>query len=438
VLEQAVREHDDGTRSIAGRGTLLATLGDGDPARIDGTTVFGSATMTLAEPSVVADHLRRATGNSVGLEIGALQQLPDVPATLHAGGFGRHTFLCGQSGSGKTYTLGLVLERLLLDTDIRLAVLDPNSDYVNMSTLRAREDTGLADDAYAALAQRFAGVAERIHVFGGPSAPVPLRAWFSRLTFEQQTMVLGVDPYRDPDEYNAFVRIREALAGRDYSLHDVLAQVHTTFADDQRRLGLRIENLGVADFAIWAGEGHRGVGDALADEWRMLVVDLGTLGSETESSIAAAAILGHLWERRHARQPIVIVVDEAHNVCPENPHSPHQALATEHLVRIAGEGRKFGLYVLLATQRPEKVNRNVVSQCDNLILMKMNSAVDINALAEIFSFAPRSLVEQAAGFDLGEGLAAGRIAPDPILFRSGHRLTVEGGSDVPSTWARRS
>ena len=47
---------------------------------------------------------------------------PRSAALLDAGGFGRHTFLCGQSGSGKTYSLGVVLERLLLETDLRIVV----------------------------------------------------------------------------------------------------------------------------------------------------------------------------------------------------------------------------------------------------------------------------------------------------------------------------
>ncbi|MDH3755993.1 MAG: ATP-binding protein, partial [Acidimicrobiia bacterium] len=145
--------------------------------------------------------------------------------------------------------------------------------------------------------------------------------------------------------------------------------------------------------------------------------------------------LGRLWANPHARQPTIIVLDEAHNICPQNPTGPNQALATEHVVRIAGEGRKFGLYLLLATQRPEKVHQNVVSQCDNLLLMKMNSAADIASLSQTFSYAPAALVGRAAGFGLGEGLAAGKIAPDPLLFRSGRRITLEGGSDVPSSWA---
>jgi Helicase HerA, central domain len=45
---------------------------------------------------------------------------------LHARGFARHTFLCGQSGSGKTFSLGVLLEGLLLETSLRVIVLDPN------------------------------------------------------------------------------------------------------------------------------------------------------------------------------------------------------------------------------------------------------------------------------------------------------------------------
>ncbi len=105
------------------------------------------------------------------------------------------------------------------------------------------------------------------------------------------------------------------------------------------------------------------------------------------------------------------------------------------MIRIAGEGRKFGLYLLLSTQRPSKVHQNVH-------LPVRQSSPDANELGgrhseltQTFSFVPPALVAEAAHFDLGEGLAAGKIAPDPLLFKSGRRLTLEGGSDVPSTWA---
>ena len=137
---------------------------------------------------------------------------------------------------------------------------------------------------------------------------------------------------------------------------------------------------------------------------RCLVVDLGSLETAEEQALVAEATLAALWRRRNDREPLLLVIDEAHNVCPSAPESMVAALATEHAVRIAGEGRKFGLYLLAATQRPQKVHENVLSQCDNLALMRMNSLADLAYLSEVFSFVP-PLAARA-----GDGVPPGRVA----------------------------
>jgi DNA helicase HerA-like ATPase len=146
-------------------------------------------------------------------------------------------------------------------------------------------------------------------------------------------------------------------------------------------------------------------------------------------------VLGELWAAREERNPVLIVIDEAHNVCPARPEDALTELATAHAVRIAAEGRKFGLYLLVSTQRPQKVHENVVSQCDNLVLMRLNSAADAAFAQAAFSFVPSRLVEQASTFRLGEALVAGKISPNPALVRFGARIAEEGGSDVPAEWA---
>ena len=78
------------------------------------------------------------------LRLGELALLAGVPCLADAGGFNRHTFLCGQSGSGKTYSLGVMLERLLIETGLRLVVLDPNSDFVRLGKVRGGADPVLA------------------------------------------------------------------------------------------------------------------------------------------------------------------------------------------------------------------------------------------------------------------------------------------------------
>lgn len=424
-------------RSINGHGVLLARLTDGGSVSVDPTDVFGTSSVTEADGRTVATHLAGLASRSAALTLGSLGVLEGVSAVLSAKGFGRHTFLCGQSGSGKTYTLGLILEQLLLETDLRIVVLDPNSDYVNMASVRPRQETGLEEGEYAALLDRYTTIASRIHTYGGPGAPGRLQAHFGRLTAKQQAMVLGLDPIADPEEYNAFLRAADAMEGEDYSLDDIVTLLQSSFAQDERRLGMRITNLRVTDLSIWARPDDKGIKEHLPADWRMVVFDLGSLPSDRERSIAAAAVLGEFWEQRAERIPLLIVVDEAHNICPQTPIDPNQALATEHAVKIAGEGRKFGKFLLLSTQRPEKLHQNVLSQCDNLVLMRMNSTVDLEQLKRTFSFVPPSLIEQASGFGLGDGLAAGKIAPDPIRFKTGRRFTLEGGSDVPATWAQR-
>ena len=443
ILEQQVfqgepgADANSGTRHLGGSGILLSRIEEDDPQRTGTRDVFGSGEMIEAEPSVVSSHLEMSLGRRATLRLGSIATSPEVPASLSAAGFGRHTFLCGQSGSGKTYTLGLILEQLLLETDIRIAVLDPNSDYVNLPSVRSQEETGLEPDEYDALVARYEPIASRIQVFGGSGDGFSLKSRFGNLTLEQQSLILGIDPIADAEEYRAFVRVTGRIGTDDYTLEQIMAELRDSFGEEERRLRLRIANLGVDEFSIWAREGEDSIREQLLADWRMVVFDLGSLPSDVERSIAAASVLATLWEERSEREPILIVVDEAHNVCPQSPLDANQQLATEHAVKIAGEGRKYGKYLLLSTQRPSKIHQNVISQCDNLVLMRMNSVADLETLKATFSFAPGALVEQANGFGLGEGLAAGKIAPDAIRYRTGRRITNEGGLDVPSTWAQR-
>src|SRR6185312_14458447 len=99
------------------------------------------------------------------------------------------------------------------------------------------------------------------------------------------------------------------------------------------------------------------------------------------------------------------------------------------------EGRKFGLYMLVSTQRPQKVPENVISQCDNLVLMRMSSAADLAHVGDVLSYAPADLVAKSTAFRLGEALVAGKLASHPALIRFGRRVAEEGGSDVDASWA---
>ena len=120
-----------------GRGDGAVLEGDGRP--------FHDAAVRPARPDEVAAWLDRTRPDRASLPVGELALAPGVPFELDAAGFGRHTFLCGQSGSGKTYSLGVLLERLLMETSLRVVVLDPNSDYVRLGEPRAGADASAVE-----------------------------------------------------------------------------------------------------------------------------------------------------------------------------------------------------------------------------------------------------------------------------------------------------
>ena len=396
----------------------------GDGVIVDGDlTPFHDALIRVATETEVQAWQQRHAQPTAMLWLGDLDLVPGVPCLADARGFSRHTFLCGQSGSGKTYSLGVILERLLIETDLRVVVLDPNSDFVRLGQLRA--------DAEPVLAGRYRQPAAGVAVYSAHAdGERRLRLHAAEVSPAAQAAALRLDPITDRDEYAA---LADFLASENTPTIEAL---NGSDDPESHRLGRRLANLGVDRYTIWARGQAGSVLDAVHDESiRCVVIDLGSLPTREEQSLVATVVLGDLWRHRTERRPVLIVIDEAHNVCPAEPLDPLAALASERAIRIAAEGRKFGLYLLVSTQRPQKIPQNVLSQADNLVLLRLNSLADAAFAQAVFSFVPPGLIQRSVTFRQGEGLIAGKISPEPALLRFGARISEEGGADVPATWA---
>ena len=117
----------------------------GEGVIVDGDLApFHDALIRVATETEVQAWQQRHAQPHAMLWLGDLALAAGVPCLADTRGFSRHTFLCGQSGSGKTYSLGVILERLLIETDLRVVVLDPNSDFVRLDQLRSDADPVLA------------------------------------------------------------------------------------------------------------------------------------------------------------------------------------------------------------------------------------------------------------------------------------------------------
>ena len=427
-------------RSVEGDARVLGRIVDG---RLDSSPIgpFALGLLAVATPAQVALVAVPDSDPNAVLTVGRLTQAA-VPAALRATGFSRHSFLVGQSGSGKTYSMGVLLEQLLLETSLPMVIVDPNSDHVHLGRLRTVDELNrgrekpLGRTALAELRRRHRAAGRVVVAGRGPTADVALQIHLSDLTIGEQALTLGLDPVLDAEEYGAFVDATRALAPATYSMREVDTVVRGCADDANRRLALRIANLGVAEWSVWAEPSAPSLAGATGLDWRVLVLDVGSLEDARERALVSLALLGAV-RRREQRRSVLIVMDEAHNVCPPDAVTSLGRAVTEHAVWIAAEGRKFGLHLLLATQRPQKIHPNVLSQCDNLLLMRVNSVGDLDALATVFSHVPSTMVHESSSFGLGEMLVAGPVAPTPLRVRMGTRLTPEGGADLPTEWARR-
>ncbi|GAB3606923.1 ATP-binding protein [Conyzicola nivalis] len=398
-----------------GDGRVIGTLADGG-TRVDHrrTSPFAAASVRAADAATIEAMY---TGTDVTLPIGTFLAAHHVAARLMPNRFNRHTFWCGQSGSGKTYALGVVLEQLLLHTSLPMVIFDPNADFV-----RLREPAAAPADAVS-----HGTLAERDIRILRPSSGTPLRVRFTDLAMPAKAAVLRLHPLDDRAEHNELMHFEETVGV--LPPHKVVAGLVQRGTPAAMELAARIENLRVTDWSVWAA-GLETVTDIVDTRPDATVLDLGGFAYPDESLVVALALLDDLWAKREQRRPILIVIDEAHNLCSPEQNSPLHVAVRERIIQIAAEGRKFGLWLLLSTQRPSRIHPSIMSQCDNLALMKMTSPVDLDELGTIFGFVPQAMLARAARFTQGEALFAGGFVPAPTMVKIGERLTREGGADV--------
>ena len=315
--------------------------------------------------------------------------------------------------------MGVLLEQLLIDTDLPLVILDPNGDFVGLGTTLSTADPAdreRLESAEVRVFRRHAGEGERL-----------LRARFSAMSVEAKAAVLKLDPLADRTEFNALLGISEQLRTR--RTVEAVQELLASDDADLRFLAQRIENLGILGWDVWAGE-DESLQEGLEPRPRAAVVDLGGFDHPREPLVVAMDLLDSLWARRHEHEPVLLVIDEAHNICPADPTDPLAEATTARVIQLANEGRKYGIWLLLCSQRPSRIHESVLAQCDNLALMRMNSPGDLSQLERVFGFAPPEMLRAAPGFRKGECLMAGTFAPAPAFVQIRARRTQEGGSDV--------
>ncbi len=125
-----------------------------------------------------------------------------------------------------------------------------------------------------------------------------------------------------------------------------------------------------------------------------------------------------VWTKSSQRHPIAILCDEAHLYIPERAQADSgDSVAVEIFERIAKEGRKYGIGLVVISQRPSEVNRTVLSQCNNVIAMRLTNGDDQNVIRKLLPDSLGSFGELLPVLDVGEALVVGDASLLPTRVR---------------------
>lgn len=138
-----------------------------------------------------------------------------------------------------------------------------------------------------------------------------------------------------------------------------------------------------------------------------------------------------------ARHPIVLVCDEAHLYLPSSAASvgPMEKRALENFERIAKEGRKYGVGLMVVSQRPSDVSTTILSQCSNIISLRLANKTDQAVVKQLLPESLEGLMEVLPTLDVGEAVVVGDATLLPTRIKMSKPKHEPRSATIPF-WTR--
>lgn len=365
------------------------------------------------------------------IRVGSLITRNEVPVSLSIKGFRRHLGLIAQTGSGKTYLAGIIADELLRKGGT-LIMLDPHADYVFLS----RNVDGKRNE-----------LSDRITVLRNPASTgryseaevgkvTPYEICFSDLDLDEVCLISGISEHH----VNIVAGLQRALEElksdkATFQPDDLIKSLED--ADKWKEQGVESKTINGAKSALKYlrrlarmqvfTDASTSI-DRMLRPMHMSVVDLSGLDNEVSDYIASR-ILSDIYGKvsdGEFEYPVFVFVEEAHRFIPVDGKTYTGPI----IKRIAAEGRKFGVFLVVITQRPSKIHSDALSQCNSQIIMRITNPQDQNAIAMSSERLGENLLNDLPGLNTGEAVIVGEMTRAPVMARIRKRRTREGGSDI--------
>lgn len=405
----------------------------------------------LADDALLAEVLsKHKLGSQGGAHIGdLLTRAPGaVPVVIDVKEMvSTHLAIIASTGAGKSYLAGVLIEELMRPYN-RAAVLiiDPHGEYGTLDEL-ANHDTFALQTPNGAEVYR-----PKAKVFQHDQVKVRL----SSLTFADLRYLL---PEMSDKQHHllrrAYRKVTEHKTGNPHwSGKDLIKAIKDSASDDGESDRDDSSTIGALEWKI----SERFVDNEMvfSQTQQLEVQELCKPGQctilqineidERDQQVIVATLLRRLYNARmetvrekaqpgsekYLPYPIFILVEEAHHFAPAG----HDVISNGILKTVLAEGRKFGLGIGLISQRPGKLDPDVLSQCQTQCIMRIVNQIDQKTVATSVESVGHELLSNLPALSKGQVIIAGSAVNTPVLCRVRARVTKHGGEshDAPAAW----
>ncbi|HEX8852906.1 MAG TPA: ATP-binding protein [Pyrinomonadaceae bacterium] len=411
----------------------------GDPVRLASSETLAAMLSARRESETGSAHVGSLLTRGAG-EVPIVLSIKEVVST--------HLAILASTGAGKSYTAGVIVEELMMPYN-RAAVLivDPHGEY---DTLRAIETDArfhaAADDyqpevkiyTHDRVRVRFSSLTEADIKYLLPEGTSDKMLHFLSQAYRKLTAsergARGLWGYHD---------LRDAVTEQKYEGSERSESSNASSIDGLLwRLDSRFDKPG----SIFSDTEHIPLAE-LFRPGRCTVLQLSDI-EQHEQQVVVATLLRRVNKARmatvrgeaetqtdtHLPYPVFTLLEEAHRFAPAG----QTVVSTNILKQILSEGRKFGVGIGLITQRPGKLDQDVLSQCMTQVIMRIVNPIDQDTVAKSVEGAGRQLLAELPALTKGQAVISGVGINTPVMCRVRERITRHGGEtfDAPDEWAR--
>ncbi|MBN1860715.1 MAG: DUF87 domain-containing protein [Candidatus Thermoplasmatota archaeon] len=382
------------------------------------------AQISLAREDLIRHVLGLHSEKENGAYLGLLKG-HDLPVYLNIDSLvQKHICILAKTGGGKSYACGVLIEELL-KKKIPLVIIDTHGEYISLGKPNKDKKDQKNMEKFGIKANDYASQIRTYSPLAGGEATAHLT--LNGMNLEgREILDLLQAKLSGPQIAVLYQTIKELKEFKQvYSIRDIIEAVERTKSNARWNVIASLESLD--SIGVFSDKGTST--DELVQKGKCSIINMRGVPPDIQD-VVVARLTEELFKDRKVGKipPFLFVVEEAHNYCPE--HGIGHAVSSSMLRTVASEGRKFGMGLCVVSQRPAKIDKNIISQCNTNIILKVTNPNDLKAIIQSVEGLTSQTYDEIQRLPIGVALISGASIQIPILVEIRTRETDHGGKSV--------